>query len=84
MKPINVTLYMKKDCTLCKDAYYLLIYLSDRYPLVITQMDITTDQDLERRYVLEIPVVEIEGEIVAVSLIDEKTLCQKFEQIVKV
>lgn len=82
MNPINVTLYMREGCTLCQEAYYLLVYLSDRYPLKIKQVDITTDPELEQRYLLEIPVVEVEGEIVAIVEVEEQILRDKFARIV--
>lgn len=81
MNTINVTLYMRENCTLCKEAYYLLVYLSDQYPLNIIQVDITQDAELERKYLLEIPVIEVEGEIVATCLVEEHVLRDKFEQV---
>lgn len=81
MNSINTTLYSREGCTLCKEAYYLLRWLADEYPLNIQVVDITTDPDLELRYSLEIPVLEIEGNVIAVSMIEEYTVREYLDSI---
>lgn len=74
MKRITMTLYTREGCTLCLEAYYLLKWLAEQYPIDIQLIDIRKDAELELRYALEIPVIEANGEIIAVSLIDEGEL----------
>jgi thiol-disulfide isomerase/thioredoxin len=56
-----VTLYGKPDCHLCEDALALLERLAELYPLRVTEVDITTDPELFRRYDIRIPVVVVDG-----------------------
>lgn len=81
MKRIKVKLYMRDACKLCKDAYYLLLWLNETYPLEIEQIDISSDPELELRYTLEIPVIEVENENVCLGVASEELLRVKFEEI---
>lgn len=71
MNPLTVTLYTREGCTLCIEAHYLLKWLADSYPIEIQLIDITKDPELELRYALEVPVIEANGEVLGVSLIEE-------------
>lgn len=73
-KPIRLTLYMRSGCTLCTEAYYMLLLLAEVYPLEIEQIDITRDHELELRYLLEIPVLEMSGEIIAITEVEEQAV----------
>lgn len=79
MKKIAVTFYTREACVLCKEAYYLLMYVAEQFPLDVQTIQITDDPELEERFALEIPVIEVEGTIVAAGLIEETTLREYFE-----
>lgn len=81
MKRIKVKLYMRDTCKLCKDAYYLLLWLNETYPLEIEQIDIASDPELELRYTLEIPVIEVENEIICMGIVREEALKEKLEEV---
>lgn len=81
MKRIKVKLYMRDACKLCKDAYYLLLWLNETYPLEIEQIDISSDPELELRYTLEIPVIEVENEIICMGMVREEALKEKLEEV---
>jgi len=81
MKRIKVKLYMRDACKLCKDAYYLLLWLNETYPLEIEQIDIASDPELELRYTLEIPVIEVENEIICMGIVREEALKEKLEEV---
>ncbi len=81
MKKIAVILYTREHCMLCKEAYYLLQWLSEKYPMTLETIEITRDPELELRYALEVPVVEIEGQVVAMSLIEESVIRQHLDRI---
>ncbi len=66
-----ITLYKRDGCTLCQEAHYLLKWLAEQYPFEIQLQNINSDPELQYRFALEIPVVEANGEIIAVSKIDE-------------
>lgn len=59
--PRHVILYGKPGCHLCEDARLLLAELERRYPMTLTEVDITADPQLFRRYDIRIPVVVIDG-----------------------
>jgi hypothetical protein len=81
MKRIKVKLYMRDACKLCKDAYYLLLWLNETYPLEIEQIDIASDPELELRYTLEIPVIEVENEMICMGIVREEALREKLEEV---
>jgi hypothetical protein len=61
----DLILYGRPECGLCDEARDLLLALLDerrRHDLptpALTEIDIESDADLERRYVATIPVVEL-------------------------
>ncbi|MGM9987725.1 MAG: glutaredoxin family protein [Bacillaceae bacterium] len=71
---MQVMLYGKKDCCLCEDAKFILNEISRIYPLVITEIDIYTDEVLIEKYGIMIPVIVIEGEEVASGLIHKDVI----------
>ncbi len=56
---LTVTLYTKQDCHLCEQAKADLESLQGKYPHRLVEIDIHSDPDLLKTYLLEIPVVEI-------------------------
>lgn len=66
-----VTLYGKPGCHLCEDARALLQRLGRRYPLHITEVDITTDPALFRKYDIVIPVLTIGAVTLEAPIRDE-------------
>lgn len=66
----RVTLYSRKGCHLCDVARLQLRALQQTLPFHIDDVNIEGDEALERRYMLEIPVIEIAGAVVAQGQID--------------
>ena len=66
----HVTLYGRKGCHLCDVARLQLRALQQTLPFHIDDVNIEGDEALERRYMLEIPVIAIAGEVVAQGQID--------------
>ncbi len=58
----RVVLYGKPGCHLCEEARELLARESNRCPIQIDEVDITSDPALFRRYDVRIPVLLIDGE----------------------
>jgi uncharacterized membrane protein len=56
---LTVTLYMRKDCHLCEQAKADLLSLQEKYPHRLVEIDIDTDPALQKKYLVEIPVVEV-------------------------
>ncbi|RLT35505.1 MAG: glutaredoxin family protein [Chloroflexi bacterium] len=68
--PHEVVLYVAEGCGLCADASRALAALRSAHPFTLTEVDIHTDPELERRYLIEIPVVVVDGLEVARGAID--------------
>lgn len=56
---LTVTLYTRKDCHLCEQAKADLDSLQSKHPHRLVEIDIDSDPALQKRYLAEIPVVEV-------------------------
>jgi uncharacterized membrane protein len=56
---LTVTLYTRKDCHLCEQAKADLESIQEKYPHRLVEIDIDTDPALQKKYLVEIPVVEV-------------------------
>ena len=74
--PLPVTLYRKHGCGLCDQAELMLARISKKTPLRVTTVDIDSDEAIQRRYFLEIPVVAVAGDEVARAPISERALAE--------
>lgn len=63
-------LYVTTDCHLCSVARSLLVAVQRTLPFNIRTVNIEDDDTLLKRFALEVPVVEIDGEIVARGRVD--------------
>ncbi len=57
----HLTLYSKPGCHLCADLLAALQPLMSEFDITISEVDISGDPDLLRRYRFAIPVLEIAG-----------------------
>ena len=65
-----VTLYARPGCHLCEVARLQLRALQQTFPFRLDEVNIEGDPELERRFLLEIPVVAVAGEVVTTAPID--------------
>jgi uncharacterized membrane protein len=56
---LTVTLFTRKDCHLCEQTKADLESLQSEYPHRLVEIDIDTDPVLQKKYLAEIPVVEV-------------------------
>ena len=56
---LTVTLYTRKDCLPCEQAKADLESIQEKYPHRLVEIDIDRDPALQKRYLAEIPVVEV-------------------------
>ena len=56
---IRVTLFTKKDCSLCDEVKAYLISLEKEVPHTLREVDIDADPALRKRYLESVPVVQI-------------------------
>ncbi|WP_394171979.1 glutaredoxin family protein [Guptibacillus hwajinpoensis] len=60
----SVILYTKENCPLCDEAYYLLQDLQKEVDFTFETEDIYQDEELLEKFMVMIPVVEVDGEVV--------------------
>ena len=72
----RVTLYGRDGCHLCDDAREALERVRARTPFLLEEVDITTDDELHRRYLERIPVVCLDGRELFDFFVDEPTLLE--------
>lgn len=66
----EVVLYSRPGCHLCAVAKQMLYALRRTIPFDLREVNIESDPELEKRFLLEIPVVEVAGEVVSTAPID--------------
>jgi glutaredoxin len=66
----QIVLYGAPGCHLCEQAAADLAQLRRRHEFEFHEVDIHSDPDLERRFLIEIPVIEVDGHIVSQAPID--------------
>jgi glutaredoxin len=77
-----VRLYGRPDCHLCDEARAGLLELrSDGLDFELEEVDIDTDDELLRRYLERIPVVEVNGEIVSELFLDAAGLRARLDTL---
>ena len=57
----RVILYGRPGCCLCDDARAVLERLQQELGFALDEIDITTNDDLHKRYLVRIPVVALDG-----------------------
>lgn len=56
---ITVVLYERRDCHLCEQAKDELINLQSIYPHELVEIDVDSDEDLQRAYGSEVPIIQV-------------------------
>jgi glutaredoxin len=77
--PIRVDVYSRPGCHLCVEAKHILESFRRRYGFELGEINVETDEALEKMYGLEIPVVTINGVKVFTYRID----ASEFEKRIK-
>ena len=71
---MTLTLYSRPGCHLCEEMKGVIEKVTAGQLVDLREVDISGDPELERRYGLEIPVLEIDGKKIAKYRIDERAL----------
>ena len=79
--PIEVILYGRPGCTLCVEAERMLERIGKRIALHVRNVNIEGDDDLLRRFMFEIPVVEAAGRVLATAPVREGALEDALEAL---
>ncbi len=56
---LTVTLYTRKDCQPCEQAKTDLESIQEKYPHRLVEIDVDSDPGLQKRYLADVPVVEV-------------------------
>ncbi|HJM89575.1 MAG TPA: glutaredoxin family protein [Dehalococcoidia bacterium] len=70
----DVVLYSRPGCHLCEDALQLLESLRAEFGFALSEVNIESDPELERRFFVEIPVIELDGDVIVQAPIDAAVL----------
>lgn len=70
----RVTLLSRPGCGLCRTAREVLERERARTPFDLEEVDVSTDEALERAYGIRIPVVLVDGEEIAEIEVDRRVL----------
>jgi glutaredoxin len=75
-----VEIFGKPDCHLCEEAKRLLQALQAVYSFTLYDIDITTDEALQRQFSEEIPVVFINGRKACKYRIDSTQFVRRLQR----
>jgi len=81
--PLRLALYTKRDCPLCEKARFALERVRAQLrevPFTVEVRDIESDSTWFERYRYRIPVVELDGDVIAEGRVDERTLKRRLRE----
>jgi glutaredoxin len=70
----ELLVYSRPGCHLCDEAMARLRALQPELGYTLTEVDITGDDELHKRYLERIPVLVLDGEEIADFFVDEADL----------
>jgi glutaredoxin len=76
----EIIFYKRKECHLCDNALEILRRLQNEHDFTLKLVDIEENDDLEEKYGLYIPVVEIDGEVIQFGQIDEHVIRMRLQK----
>ncbi len=76
---IRIDIYSKPECSLCDKAKAVIKKFKNKYPLTISEIDISSDPVLFGKYKEKIPVIFINGRQAFVYKVHEITLKKKLD-----
>ncbi|MEK4486950.1 glutaredoxin family protein [Psychrobacillus sp. FSL H8-0484] len=75
-----VHFYTRPGCHLCEEAKLMLKLVQEDISFEINEVNIEENDELHEKYMLMIPVVEFENEIIQYGQIDYITLLEALEK----
>ena len=78
----QLVLYTRPDCHLCEQALSELVGLhGEGYRFELLEVDIESDEELLRRMLERIPVVELNGEVVSELVLDQAVVRARLDTV---
>jgi glutaredoxin len=78
--PLEVTLYTRPGCHLCEEAKALMQPLLRQFCATLREVNIEEDQELARRYGMDIPVIFIGAHKAAKHRVDPQQFRRQLEE----
>lgn len=76
MVQMIVHFYTRPGCHLCDDARLMLKLVREDVDFEITEINIEEDDALHEKYMLMIPVIELEGKVIQYGQVDYATILE--------
>lgn len=73
---MEIIFYGRPNCELCEDGKRMLNLVHEDIPFDIKEVNIEDDDTIHKKYMLMIPVVEKNGEIIQYGALDYITLLE--------
>ncbi|MDN3439298.1 glutaredoxin family protein [Planococcus sp. APC 3900] len=73
------TLYTRANCPLCDEAKLMIQLVNEDFPLSYKEIDIESDDELHEKYMLMIPVLEKDNEVLLYGNIGYVDLLEALE-----
>ena len=80
---IQLTLLTREGCHLCDRMKAVVAKACETHPILLHEIDISTNQDLEKKFGMEIPVLMIKERVIASSRISVSSLLAWLDRIDK-
>lgn len=71
-----LTFYSRQNCRLCEEGMNMMRLVQQEVPFEFATVDIEQDEDLHERYMMMIPVLEKDGEIIQYGILDYETIIE--------
>ncbi len=75
----HIILYSRDGCHLCEKAKHNLMELKNKISFSYEEKNIALSDELTERYGLIIPVVEMDGEVVAYGLVNKFDISKRLQ-----
>jgi glutaredoxin len=78
----TVVVYSRPGCHLCEEALEAIVAIhGEGYRFELREVDIESDENLLRRLLERIPVVEVDGVVVSELLLDQAALRARLDTV---
>jgi len=79
----QITFYTKIGCHLCEDARDFLDEIASEHPFDLTEIDIRSDMGSYELYRYRVPVIELNGVVIAEGRVEYNDLAAAFGLLVE-
>lgn len=77
---MHLTFYRQDGCALCDEAEMMMKLVQEDYPLTWTSVDIRQDDEIHEKYMVMVPVLEKDGDVLLFGNIGYIDLVSLFEE----